>query len=271
MTAALDAHVEDFLNLSDWTYADALPVIIGGHAGYQWVLLDLDDELTRDNTYTSANSFKTFNSLGFVHLPDAFQMIEVNIDKIRKPMYQCDHRWRLNSHIPDCAYRTEDGGLGQSEIERSRNTIIINSVVSGVMDLPAVVEKWHKHCPENMAFENMEDLCDLLAKLKAESFVYNTFVKMLVSNRPAVVEEYMNSSIFKDLEYLSRKQEKKDRLALWTNLGPEVGPEKCSQDGCEKLRIGLAVNCFLHQLEANEEREEQKSREGQVGKTGCNF
>lgn len=258
MTATADKHIDDFLNLSDWTYADALPVIVGGHAGYQWVLLDLDDELTRDNTYTSANSFKSFNSLGFVTMPEAFQMIEVNIDKIRKPMYQCDHRWRLNSHIPDCAYRTEDGGLGQSEIERSGNTIIFNSAVCGALDLPAVVEKWHERCPENMAFDSMEDLCDLLALVKAETFVYNTFVKMVVSNQPSVIESYLNSSVIKDLEYLSRKQEKKERLELWQSLGPEVGPDSCSQEGCDKPRISLAVNCFLHQLEANEARAERE-------------
>lgn len=256
MTAGVDKHIHEYLNLADWTYADALPVITGGHAGYQWVLLDLDEEMTNANTYTSPTSFKTFNSLGFVTLPSAFQMIEVNIDKVRRPIYQCDHRWRLNSHIPDCAYRTEEGGLGQSEIERSRNTIVFNSAVSGVKDLPAVVEKWHANCPENMAFESMEDLCDLLAVVQAESFVYNTFVKMVVSNNPEVIESYLNSSVFKDLEYLNRKQEKKERLELWQSLGPEVGPEKCSQDGCERLRISLSINCFLHQLEDNEKREE---------------
>lgn len=260
--AALDAHIEEFLNLSDWTYADALPVIIGGHAGYQWVLLDLDDELSK---------FNNLNPMAFITLPETFQMIEVNIDKVTRPIFQCDHRWRINSHIPRCAYRTDDSSLSQSEMERLRNTLIFNNTACGVIDLPLAVESWDKDCPEQMAFESMEALCDLLVKQRVETFVYNTLIKMVVSNNPAVIEGYLSSSVFKDLEYLSRRQEKKRRLDLWQAIGPEVGPEECSQDGCEKLRIGLAVNCFLHQLEANEEREERKNREGQVGKTGCNF
>lgn len=256
MTTGVAKHIDEYLNLADWTYADALLVVIGGHAGYQWVLLDLDDEMTRNHTVTSANSFKSFKPLGFVTMPAAFQVIEVNIDKVHRPIFQCDYRWRLNSHIPDCAYRTEEGVLGQSEISRSRNTVIFNSAVSGVKDLPAVVEKWHANCPENMAFESMEELCDLLAIVQAESFVYNTFVKMVVSNAPGIIESYLNSSVFKDLEYLSRKEEKKERLELWQALGPEVGPEACSQVGCERLRISLAINCFLHQLQANEARAE---------------
>ncbi len=262
MTAALDDHIEEFLNLSDWTYADALPVSIGGHVGYQWVMLDLDHELSK---------FNHFNPMAFITLPAPFQMIEVNIDKVNRPIYQCDHRWRLNSHIPRCAYRTDDSSLSQSEMERLRNTLIFNNTVCGVIDLPLTVESWDKDCPEQMAFESMESLCELLAKQKVETFVYNTLIKMVVSNSSAVIEEYLSSSVFKDLEYLSRKQEQKRRLELWQAIGPEVGPEKCQQDGCEKLRISLAVNCFLHQLEANEAREEQNLRDGQVGKTGCNF
>lgn len=38
------------------------------------------------------------------------------------------------------------------------------------------------------------------------------------------------------------------RQIQWENLGPEIGPEECVEAGCGRLRISLAVRCFMHQI-----------------------
>lgn len=45
-----------------------------------------------------------------------------------------------------------------------------------------------------------------------------------------------------------RQREHEYRRRTWDELGPECGPERCVESGCERLRISLAVRCLLHQL-----------------------
>lgn len=39
------------------------------------------------------------------------------------------------------------------------------------------------------------------------------------------------------------------RSRTWAELGPECGPEICVEHNCNRLRIKLAVRCFIHQLQ----------------------
>lgn len=48
-------------------------------------------------------------------------------------------------------------------------------------------------------------------------------------------------------EYYKRK-EAFERERLWKILGPESGAETCVEPDCSRLRIKLAVRCFIHQL-----------------------
>lgn len=38
------------------------------------------------------------------------------------------------------------------------------------------------------------------------------------------------------------------RAQKWQALGPECGPEVCVEEACKRLRIKLAVRCFMHQI-----------------------
>jgi len=51
------------------------------------------------------------------------------------------------------------------------------------------------------------------------------------------------------IEAIYRERESDTRARMWQELGPECGPEICIEENCERLRIKLAVRCFMHQIQ----------------------
>lgn len=64
-------------------------------------------------------------------------------------------------------------------------------------------------------------------------------------------DHFWNSDEVKGIEERFRARSKINRQKLWADLGPEIGPEKCAEPDCDRLRIRLAIRCFLHQCKSN--------------------
>jgi hypothetical protein len=66
---------------------------------------------------------------------------------------------------------------------------------------------------------------------------------------------FIESNPFQNIETKLEADAHSHRLSswkyYWETLGPECGPEKCVQPGCDRLRIHLAIRCLRHQLESN--------------------
>jgi len=64
-----------------------------------------------------------------------------------------------------------------------------------------------------------------------------------------VYRQFCRSLSGTEIETTFKNVEANYRARVWDNLGPECGPEACIEDGCDRLRIKLAVRCFIHQIQ----------------------
>lgn len=61
--------------------------------------------------------------------------------------------------------------------------------------------------------------------------------------------QFLDRASERDIEAIHREMASANRARTWQELGPECGPEICIEHNCERLRIKLAVRCFIHQIQ----------------------
>lgn len=69
-----------------------------------------------------------------------------------------------------------------------------------------------------------------------------------IAKGQAAFEHFVDNIFIRDIETIHRDRLASHRASLWKNLGPECGPDVCIEPDCERLRIRLAVRCFIHQI-----------------------
>lgn len=62
-------------------------------------------------------------------------------------------------------------------------------------------------------------------------------------------KEFIDRVSLEEVETIFRGRTTSYREKKWNELGPECGPEVCIEENCDRLRIKLAVRCFIHQLQ----------------------
>lgn len=105
----------------------------------------------------------------------------------------------------------------------------------------------------NSVFEMLhsDEFWDVLKKLKPLCYTVTGSVDFFIAPNQSVYSLLMNSELLINSETKANAQAERDRQICWENLGPEVGPERCLEPDCDRLRIKLAVRCFIHQLQHN--------------------
>jgi hypothetical protein len=61
--------------------------------------------------------------------------------------------------------------------------------------------------------------------------------------------EYAEDLVSKIVELNKQEQQKEHDINWFKQLGPEIGPEKCKNPDCNKLRIKQSVFCVSHHFE----------------------
>lgn len=61
-------------------------------------------------------------------------------------------------------------------------------------------------------------------------------------------QSFMDSLDWSRIEARYKDRALEHAAKKWEDLGPERGPEKCVVNDCDRLRIPLAIRCFIHQL-----------------------
>lgn len=78
---------------------------------------------------------------------------------------------------------------------------------------------------------------------------------LVVCRDKEMLAKFMLSSGFQSSEERTKAELIAERPASWKkhfqSLGPECGPEKCVEEGCDNLRIKVAVRCVKHQLKSS--------------------
>lgn len=71
----------------------------------------------------------------------------------------------------------------------------------------------------------------------------------LITRGRDLLDQALTQVSIEELEAHLKHEAAANRARLWDSLGPECGPEECVVPACGRLRIRLAVRCFMHQLD----------------------
>jgi len=89
-----------------------------------------------------------------------------------------------------------------------------------------------------------------LEKLKPYLYVQLADCTYCASESKQLLDLLQTPEVLAEAEKYHLAREKAHRRGQWETMGSELGTEKCIEQGCDNLRIKLAVRCFLHQKKA---------------------
>ncbi len=69
---------------------------------------------------------------------------------------------------------------------------------------------------------------------------------LFIARGKELYEQFFNDELLDEIRRDEWRSELEERRSFWKNQGPECGPEVCSEPQCDRLRIKLSVNCFVH-------------------------
>jgi hypothetical protein len=109
--------------------------------------------------------------------------------------------------------------------------------------------------PDDFSLPKIRRFWHVVQRLNPIFYVCDWVVFTLISRDKAGLAEFVENASFKSVENKTKQDAFAQRAGLWSYywnlLGPECGPETCVANGCERLRIEVAVFCLRHQLELN--------------------
>ena len=92
------------------------------------------------------------------------------------------------------------------------------------------------------AMETIKPYCYFSRNVVSDGFFF-------VTRNSVLYRQFRDNIPVAEIESNERKYLMSSREQLWNNLGPECGPDVCIEGNCDRLRIMLAVRCFIHQLQ----------------------
>ncbi len=75
---------------------------------------------------------------------------------------------------------------------------------------------------------------------------YSVIGHLFVARGKHLYQQYFNDEFLDEIRRAEWRSALEQRQSFWKNQGPECGPETCVEPGCDRLRIRLAVRCFVH-------------------------
>tara|TARA_Y100001978_G_C23618417_1_gene397187 strand:+ start:376 stop:1086 length:711 start_codon:yes stop_codon:yes gene_type:complete len=114
--------------------------------------------------------------------------------------------------------------------------------------LSQVLHSFESHIRLGKEGTEYDGFWNALRELNALFYVsYNGGIVFL-SRGDELLEQFLSSDEFARAPGREKARVLEGRLRLWDQLGPNVGPELCVEQGCDMPRIRLAIRCFMHQL-----------------------
>ena len=225
--------IDEYLQLADWTFTP--DVEEGQHEGYFW--------------YRS-NQFVFDNIFDHISVPiTPFQILVTSWDEDYKvkSIYKKKDGWRrLGEHVISSA------SLIPPKLTHFEylSYLILDKEYSDE-DLQLFLDCFGEvYALEVIEDEEVKLFWDLFAAL--DPFLYFSFgltKHFSVISRGEIFHQKLVDSVdWIKIESIYKKRAMDAAAKKWEDLGPERGPEKCVVNGCERLRIPLAIRCFIHQL-----------------------
>lgn len=218
--------IEEWLSLKDWDFSPN--VTEGTHGDYFWVRCEgafFGDGLSR-----------------FMFLPTEFRVLVTYWDCPggAPAAYRNEPGWKIVGsyalgpplkYIPELNFHAPSSAM---LIEGSISECDIGALLEGF-------EEFQPYMAESDCFWNVVD------RVKPFCYFSDLDEGIFVARGKELYELGFNNEIVAAITTATRTGQQRIRQSSWNSLGPECGPEKCVESGCDRLRIQLAVRCFLHQ------------------------
>jgi hypothetical protein len=213
--------IEDYLNLSDWVFKAGVEE--GHHEDFFWVKLA---------------HFIDFAD--YICLPQCpYRILITYFDGPGSACYGSAPGWRVVGE-----YALSDFMTKRPKINYGADTELL------VLDKPLTDDE----IMSGLALANVETdpddpkFWDFLDRLQPYCFASYRGTIFFTAKIKLLVDALHSERAIADIEHQERTYLGSSRASLWRNLGPECGPEKCIEPDCDRLRIKLAVRCFMHQM-----------------------
>lgn len=225
--------IDEYLALKDWKFTPDIEQ--GQFENYYWFRSDnfLYDELP-----------------SVIHLPSVpFQVIVTCFDGFGggSLVYADSPGWRV---VGDFAVASKLNALPELFTGASNAQVIIDRENSDEFILENFDSFWESSCIADLEIEDTREFWNKFKRI--DPYIYFSMYSVkgftIISRGLELHQSFMNGIDWQTIEDFHRKLAQKRCAALWADLGPERGPEKCVENGCERLRIPLAIRCFMHQL-----------------------
>lgn len=217
--------IEDWLALKDWSRTPN--VTEGTHGEYFWVRCE-------SAWFGSALSTTLF-------MPTEFRVLVTYWDGNGADFYRNEPGWKAIGDYalgPPLKYFPELNFGAQSAAMLIPHTV----PESQLEDLLDGFDDFQPYRGETAPFWNVVD------RIKPICYFSDLDEGIFVAQGKELYELGFNESLVAEITNELRVREQRIRQSTWNTLGPECGPEKCVEPGCDHLRIRLAIRCLLHQL-----------------------
>lgn len=222
--------VEEYLNLTDWKFQ--FQVTAGAHGDYFWIrsqqLLGID----------YANAMKAPSSSFRILVIDCYPQSR---DTYLSKGWQALGDFILSPPIADFA---------DLDLSEYCTQMVLDAEMSSIQILEAAINFEESMFPEAVEMESVQNFWRVIEELKPAYFLSHGAGVVFAARGEERFNAFMSSEPVRAVEANYRRQEYNHRSKLWKTMGPELGPETCNEEECDRLRIQQSMKCFIHQLQS---------------------
>lgn len=230
--------IEEFLQVKDWEFS--LELKRGEFGNFHWL---------RSEDLPIFDLFDTLDLFDIIDLPSIpFQVIVTRYGYDGGARnYGAWDGWR---HIGECAIigpvstmpqLEYDLGCAQIVIDGSHSDAQIANVLQNFKEPKSLTDMTNAHADYFWkAFELLNPYC-----------YYSNWevgALTLILRDKEQLDQFVGAVDEAETKRLYIEEEQKKRRSFWESFGAELGPEKCIEEGCDRLRIQLSIRCFIHHL-----------------------
>lgn len=223
---------DDYLNLTDWNFK--VSIAEGKHGNYYWL---------------RCAEFMAIDFRKHLKLPvNPFCVLVTYWDwnEGAAKRYFGEHGWRTLDRYAISYWETT---LPKLYFEADNTCMIIDHPVDDNEILLALKEFTEPTYLEDEEGPCVKGFWNSIEALQPYCYASYSNGLTFIANGEEFYKDFVNSISIEEVKAFHRNRETEHRLKLWKDIGPECGPETCVESNCDRLRIKLAVRCFIHQLE----------------------
>lgn len=225
--------IEEYLALKDWKFTP--DVEVGQHGNYYW--------------FRSEN-FVFYDIFDHLPLPTSPFQIAVALwdsdDKTYR-IYEGEAGWKhLGGYaVSSPTTKPPELYLGDYSAHLILDKSFDNRVLRAQLD--SLSEDYALDDHEN---ERVKSFWHTLETIQPYAYFSIGLTKSVcvIFRGAEVYKRFMDSIDWTKIDEYYRTSALESAAKMWKDLGPERGPEKCVVNDCDRLRIPLAIRCFIHQL-----------------------